>query len=153
MNFILTTLLYRLKTELTPKIFPCQLLYQKLFRQLIKNSSFHFVAETIFKIILYVMGILGGFDTTSSKSTSEVIREASDTLNEEEESNDSQISFNSNHLHPPKIVNDYSMTGAPHRLLRTGTISYLASDHRISSRNCDDRYFKAHRYPPLVPLV
>ena len=25
----------------------------KLFRQLIKNSSFHFVAETIFKIILY----------------------------------------------------------------------------------------------------
>ena len=44
----------RLKTELTPKIFPCQLLYQKLFRQLIKNSSFHFVAETIFKIILYV---------------------------------------------------------------------------------------------------
>ena len=44
----------RLKTELTPKIFPCQLLYQKLFRQLIKNSSFHFVAETIFKIILYI---------------------------------------------------------------------------------------------------
>ena len=40
---------------LTPKIFPCQLLYQKLFRQLIKNSSFHFVAETIFKIILYVV--------------------------------------------------------------------------------------------------
>ena len=52
-NFILTTLLYRLKTELTPKIFPCQLLYRKLFRQLIKNSSFHFVAETIFKIIIY----------------------------------------------------------------------------------------------------
>ena len=43
----------RFKTELTPKIFPCQLSYQKLFRQLIKNSSFHFVAETIFKIILY----------------------------------------------------------------------------------------------------
>ena len=37
---------------MTPKIFPCQLLYQKLCRQLIKNSSFHFVAETIFKIIL-----------------------------------------------------------------------------------------------------
>ena len=33
MNFILKTLLNRLKTELTPKIFPCQLSYQKLFRQ------------------------------------------------------------------------------------------------------------------------
>ena len=63
-----------LKTELTPKIFPCQLSYQKLFRQLIKNSSFHFVAETIFKIILYLS------DTLSYTSPFTVSYTLSDTL-------------------------------------------------------------------------